>query len=65
VERILGLAYDEQAGDHDDVSAQNKQIADIMRDQQLTAIEKQMRTQAIRDSLAFLAPSLSPASRVE
>ena len=37
------------SGDHDDVSAQNKQIADIMRDQQLTAIEKQMRTQAIRE----------------
>jgi hypothetical protein len=31
-----------------DVSAQNKQIADIMRDQSLSAVEKQMRTQAIR-----------------
>ena len=57
VEHILGLARDQQAGDHDGVSAQNKQIAAIMRDQQLTAIEKQIRTQAIRDSLAFLAVS--------
>ena len=47
-EAILShLDVDSGDGD-DDVSAQNKQIAAIMRDQHLTAIEKQMRTQAIR-----------------
>ena len=45
---VSHLEDDTDKGEHVDVTAQNKQIAAIMRDQTLSAVEKQMRTQAIR-----------------
>ena len=57
-EAILSHLEDDSSSDHD-VSAQNKQIASIMRDQHLSAVEKQLRTQAIRAGKIHLPSSAS------